>query len=138
MQFSVDIYATPEKIWSTLLDDATYRQWTAPFAPGSYAVTDWQVGSKVQFLTPAGNGMYSKIAEHQPQRFLSIEHVGEIKDGVEQPPAAWAGAHENYSLAYANGVSTLTIDMDSSGDMDAYFRETWPRALALVKQLAEA
>src|SRR5688572_17172115 len=50
LTFSTTINAPKEKIWKTMLDDASYRQWTSAFHEGSYAVTDWKVGSKALFL----------------------------------------------------------------------------------------
>ena len=34
LHFTVNINAPKEKVWETLWDDATYRQWTAAFHPG--------------------------------------------------------------------------------------------------------
>jgi hypothetical protein len=62
---------------------------------GSYAVTDWNVGSKALFLSPQGEGMVSRIVAHRPNEFLSIEHLGIVKNGVEDTKSeavkAWAG-----------------------------------------------
>lgn len=37
----------------------------------------------MRFLVPSGEGMVSDVAEHRPQHFLSLRHVGFVKDGVE-------------------------------------------------------
>ena len=34
---AIDVDAPRERVWDVLLDDATYRQWTAEFMAGSYA-----------------------------------------------------------------------------------------------------
>jgi uncharacterized protein YndB with AHSA1/START domain len=141
MTFSTTIDAPREKIWKTMLDDATYREWTSPFHEGSYAVTDWKVGSKALFLTPEGEGMVSRIAEHRPNEFLSIEHVGFVKNGVEDTTSpevkAWSGAHENYMLKDGNGKSTLEIEIDVADNYTKFFEETWPKALGKLKEAAE-
>ncbi|MCH5718464.1 SRPBCC family protein [Niabella hibiscisoli] len=49
LSFSIIISAPLEKVWKTLWDDDTYRKWTAPFNPGSYMESDWQVGAKPCF-----------------------------------------------------------------------------------------
>ena len=142
LTFSTTIDAPPEVIWRVLWDDVTYREWTAVFAEGSYAVTDWKEGSKVLFLTPAGDGLVSRIAVNRPNEYLSIEHLGFVKAGVEDTDAAkkegWAGAHENYTLQPESGGAHLTIDMDATPGMIPYFSETWPKALAKLKALCEA
>jgi uncharacterized protein YndB with AHSA1/START domain len=142
IKFSTTIAAPKEKVWRTMLEDATYRQWTSAFQEGSYAVTDWNEGSKAQFLTPEGNGMFSRIIAHRPNEFLSIMHLGTIKSGVKVEDNAnakgWAGAIENYTLHEADGRSTLTIEMDVTDEHQKYFEETWPKALARLKEIAEA
>ena len=136
------INASREAVWHALLDDASYRDWTAEFAEGSYAVTDWKEGSKALFLSPSGEGMVSRIAVHRPNEFLSIEHLGTVKDGVEDTESGvaqgWAGSHENYTLQDAPGGGVLlTIDLDSTDDCKAYFETTWTKALDRLKQIAE-
>ena len=142
LNFSTTINAPKEKVWQVMLDDATYRQWTSVFSEGSYAVTDWKEGSKALFLTPEGDGMVSRIAAHRPYEFLSLEHLGTVKKGVEDTGSedvkGWAGAHENYTLREANGSSKLTIEMDSTAEHRKYFEETWPKALAKLKEVAES
>lgn len=139
--FSTSITASPEKVWNILWTDASYRKWTAAFMEGSYAVTDWKEGSKVLFLDGRGMGMVSRIAVNRPNEYMSIEHLGEVKDGVEDTTSdrvkAWAGAHENYTLKKNNDQTELTIDMDITEEFKEMFAQIWPKALANVKQLSE-
>jgi uncharacterized protein YndB with AHSA1/START domain len=141
LTFSTTIEATRQQVWSALFDDASYREWTSAFAEGSYAVTDWKEGSKALFLAPNGDGMVGRIAVSRPNEFLSIEHLGVVKNGVEDLEAAeaqgWAGAHENYTLTDAGNGVKLTIEMDSTPEYASYFEETWPKALDKLKRLAE-
>jgi uncharacterized protein YndB with AHSA1/START domain len=141
LHFKTLINAPREKVWSVLLDDATYREWTSVFAPGSHAVTDWQKGSKVLFLDGNGMGMVSRIEENIPNEFISIEHLGEVKDGVEDTTSdkvkQWAGAHENYTLKDQDGKTELLIDCDMDDEYVEMFKEMWPKALDKVKEIAE-
>ena len=141
LTYTTTIDAPKEIVWRTMLEDETYRKWTSAFQEGSYAVTDWKQGSKALFLGPGGSGMVSRIAEHRPNEFLSLEHQGIVKDGVEDTISAearkWAGGRENYTLRENAGRSTLTIDMDTADDHKKYFEETWPKALAALKELSE-
>ena len=66
-----------------MLSEINCPKWTAIFAEGSRAITDWQVGSKVFFVNAEGDGMASKIAEHIPNEYISIHHLGFYKNGVE-------------------------------------------------------
>jgi uncharacterized protein YndB with AHSA1/START domain len=141
LTFAITINAPKELVWRTMLEDETYRKWTSVFQEGSYAVTDWKPGSKALFLAPDGNGMVSRVAEHRPNEFLSLEHLGVVKAGVEDVSSAevkqWAGARENYTLRENAGHVTLTIEMDTADDHQQYFRDTWPKALAALKDLSE-
>jgi hypothetical protein len=142
LTFSTTINAPRDVVWRTLLEDETYRAWTSAFHEGSYAVTDWKPGSKALFLGPDGSGMVSRIAEHRQNEFLSLEHLGVVNAGVEDTASEevgqWAGARENYTLTENQGAATLRVDMDSTDEHAKFFGEAWPKALAKLKELAEA
>jgi len=139
--FNISINAPREKVWKVLWNDDSYRAWTSAFAEGSHAQTDWKKGSKVLFLDGQGSGMVSTIAENIPNEYMSFEHLGEVKDGVEDLNSpkvqAWAGAHENYTLKTVNGQTELIVDMDINDEYKDYFVNTFPKALDKVKELAE-
>jgi uncharacterized protein YndB with AHSA1/START domain len=142
MQFSIEIQAPPEKVWETMLGEETYKQWTSAFAADSQVITDWKEGSKAVFGDGKGSGMLSRIEKNVPNRFLSIKHLGMIKNGVEDTESeevkSWAGALENYTLEEVNGSTTLRIEMDISEPFKDYFTETWPKALAKLKEISES
>lgn len=142
--WSITIDAPREKIWRTLWEDATYRQWTSAFGEGSHAITDWKEGSKVLFLGDEGSGMVSRVAVHRPNEYMSFQHLGEIKNGVEDTTSesiqAWAGVHENYTLTEAEDKEegmTLTVDIELDEKHESMFDLMWPKALRLLKDLAE-
>jgi uncharacterized protein YndB with AHSA1/START domain len=138
LHFSTDINAPRESVWKVLWDDATYREWTSVFAEGSYAVSDWNEGSKIQFIDPASrSGMAAVIEKKRPHELMSFRHVAEIKDGKEEPPAKWAGAHENYTLAARDGRTILSVDLDAPEEYRPMFEDKFPKALELVKALSE-
>jgi len=143
LTYTTHINAPRQKVWQTLWDDASYRQWTVPFAEGCYAVTDnWKEGTKVLFLASNGDGMVSQVAANKPNEFMSFRHQGEIKDGVEDTTSEkvkqWQGSKENYTLTDKDGGTELVIDMDIAEAYKDYFNDTWPKALAQVKKLSES
>ena len=141
-KFTIDINASKSKVWKTLWDDETYRKWTSAFAEGSSAETDWKEGSTVRFHDGKGNGMISRIEKNIPLEQMSIKHLGEIKDGVEdttsEAVSTWSGAMEEYRLTEKNGVTTVKVEMDMNEQWKEFFNEVWPKALAKLKELAEA
>ena len=147
MDFNIEINSTREKVWDVLFGEKTYPIWTTAFSEGSNVKTDWQKGSKALFVDASNRGMVSKIADNVPNEFMSIEHLGMYDNGVEDYESEhvkiWAGAKENYTLTDVDGKTHLHIymEMDESEankQMIEMFNGMWPKALAKVKELAEA
>lgn len=142
LHFDIRIKAPKDRVWQTLLEDASYREWTSVFSPGSYAVGDWTEGSRMQFLGTEGTGISSRIFRHVPAEFLSIQHLGLVAGGVEdfdsEETKKWAGALENYSVSERAGITELVVDIDVTDDYVAYFQEAWPKALEKIKNISEA
>jgi len=141
ISFSTQINAPAARVWDILWNDSTYRAWTSVFHEGSCAESDWQEGSKILFLDGAGNGMTSRIARMIPNQFMSFEHLGELKEGVEDFETAkthgWSGALENYALREKDGATVLEVEMDADDTFEDYFKDKFPIALAKVKALSE-
>ena len=145
LHFKIEINAPKEKVWNTMLEDKTYREWTEAFSPGSHYVGSWNKGSKILFLGPSENGimggMVSRIKENKQYEFISIEHIGVVQDGEEDTTSdavkAWAGSLENYTFKDFNGKTELLVDMDINDDYKEMFEDMWPKALNKLKELAE-
>ncbi|HTE31576.1 MAG TPA: SRPBCC domain-containing protein, partial [Chryseolinea sp.] len=75
-QFKATIAAPREKIWNILWNKDTYPKWTAVFAEGSKAETDWKNVSKILFVDGTGSGMVSRVENVIPNEYMSIEHLG--------------------------------------------------------------
>ena len=144
---TIFIDAPRAHVWDVMLTDQTYRDWTTAFTPGSHFVGDWSQGSKILFVGPSPDGagemgMVSRIAENRPHEFISIEHLGIYRNGVEdtESPEAkkWAPAYENYTFAEKNGGTELTVEMDIDEAEQQTFATMWDAALARLKAIAEA
>jgi len=146
LHFEIHIKASPEKVYNSMLDKDKYTQWTAIFSPGSHFIGSWDKGSKILFIGPGQDGepggMVSRIKENIPGIFLSIEHLGILKNGEEimegKEVSEWAGALENYTFEEKNGGTRLSVDTDSNEEFKGYFEETWPKALVILKEICEA
>lgn len=146
LHFEISINAKAIDVYNKMLEDKSYRQWTALFNPSSFYEGTWEKGSKILFVGFGENGekggMVSRIKENMPGKFVSIEHLGvlkgdeEILDGPEVE--SWQGALENYTFTEVNDATVLSIDMDSNEDYKSYFEETWPKALKELKSICEA
>ena len=141
LAYSILIDAPRKLVWETMLDPEAYKVWTAVFFDGSYYSGSWEEGSKIQFLTPVGHGMTAVIAENRPYEYVSIKHLGEIKDFIEDTTServmAWAPAFENYAFTDKGNGTELTVSMDTLAEYEEYMNETYPKALAVLKDLCE-
>jgi uncharacterized protein YndB with AHSA1/START domain len=136
LKFQIKINAPREKVWETLWNDTSYRQWTAAFSDGSYAVSDWKEGSKILFLTPKGEGMFGIIEKKIPGEQMIFRHLGEVKNGIEEAKD-WGEATESYHLEGKNGITQLNVEMSATPDFEEYFNNTFPKALEILKQISE-
>jgi len=141
LSFNIEINATTQKVWQVLWSDLTYRKWTSPSQEGSYAITDWNKGSRVQFLNPKGEGMFSIIEDCRKYECMAFKHLGIIKNFEELPEneesKTWSGAMETYSLNEVNGITTLIAKMDTDEPYVDFFNQWFPKAFAIVKELSE-
>lgn len=145
VHYSIVIDADRKTVWDTMLEDGTYREWTKPFRDGSYYEGSWDKGSMIRFLAPTDDGgeagMVSRIKENIPHRFLSIEHIGFIANGVVDTTSdevkKWTPAYENYMFTDANGSTEVKVDMQVEGEYVTMFDEMWPKALRALKSLCE-
>jgi hypothetical protein len=141
LHFSIIINSQRENVWKAMLDQETYKLWTITFAEGSYYEGSWNKGEKIRFLTPEGEGMTSIIAENIPFDFISIKHLGSIKDGIEDMESpeskSWASAFENYTFRERDGATELRIDVDAPPEFEEYMNSAWPKALARLKEICE-
>jgi hypothetical protein len=122
-------------------DLKNFKLWTEAFIEGSYFEGSWNKGERIKFLTPAGEGMSSIIAENIPFEFLSIKHLGFIKNGVEDVESpevkSWAPVFENYTFRDRDGATELNVDMDVVQEFEEHMNSAWPKALARLKGICE-
>jgi hypothetical protein len=146
MHLSTHINTPKETVWHKMLDVESYKEWTAAFNPGSYYKGDWSQGSKMLFMGPdpetgEEGGMVSRVAENREYEFMSIEHLGILKNGVEDTTSEearkWSPAFENYSFAEKDGGTELTIDMDVAEEYHQMFTDMWEKALVKLKEICE-
>ncbi|RAJ12949.1 SRPBCC family protein [Olleya aquimaris] len=140
LNYSITINASKDNVWNTLFTDENYPKWVYVFAEGAYAKTNWQEGSPVDFLTPNGDGMFSKIHQKIPNNLMVFNHLGFIKAGkkvYDEKSKAWENAKESYQLIEKHGKTELQVSMDTTEEYIDFFNETFPKALKIIKELSE-
>lgn len=143
--YKISIEAPAEKVVEIMLGKETFKLWTVEFEPTSDFEGGWNKGDKIYFTAIGRDGkkggMVSRIAEHVPNKFVSIEHYGILDNGIEitegEQVEKWAGGHENYTYDELNGITTVTVDIDVTDEHLSYFNQTYPKALEKLKELCE-
>lgn len=86
--------------------------------------------------------MYSRIKENRKHEFVSIEHLGMIDgngviDTESDEVKKWTPAFENYTFKDVDGGTEVSIDLDVADEWKEMFDESWPKALDILKEIAE-
>lgn len=145
LDFSITIQAPRAAVWDAMLQQDTYRIWTAEFMEGSYYEGSWDKGARIRFLGPDGNGgnggMISEIADNRQHEYISIRHLGIIKNDVEDTTSeearSWAPAYENYSFTDVGGGTLVSVEMEVLPEHAEMFTKMWPAALEKLRQICE-
>ncbi|MFV8226444.1 SRPBCC domain-containing protein [Christiangramia aquimixticola] len=148
LKFKKEIKASAQKVYETMLglnDKKTYESWTAVFNPTSTYEGSWDKGSKILFIGVDENGkkggMVSEIAEHKPASFVSIRHYGFLDGDTEitsgEQVEKWTGGYENYSFVENNGITTVTVEIDTLDEYLDFFNNTYIKALDILKEISE-
>lgn len=85
--------------------------------------------------------MSSVIAESRPHEYVSIKHIGEIANGIEDTTServrALAPAFENYKFLTVGDDTEVQVSLDITPEHEKYMLDTWPKALATLKSICE-
>ena len=139
MQFSIEIEAPREKVWQTLFDDKTFRDWGSIIDEGQYMEGVLVEGSEVQFMSSEnGLGVTSVIEKLIPHEYIAFKQIVDTMDsGKQEREKEWTGGMESYSLTEKDGVTSLTVKIDVPPGQEETFGDRLPKALERVKILAE-
>ncbi len=148
LQFKVSIASPAVTVYKTMLglaNKSSYEQWTALFNSTSTFEGNWNKGSKMLFVGTDAKGekggIISEVAENIPNKFVSLRHYGLVqgdKEITEGPDVEkWANGFENYTFDEQAGSTLVTVDLDATAEFVDYMEETYPKALAKLKEICE-
>jgi len=139
IQFSIEINASKERVWTTLWEDITFREWANIIDEGTYMKGEMKEGNEIQYISSVnGYGVTSLIEKLKPNEFVLIRHSADTKEsGQQEREKEWTGGVESYSLNEKNGVTTLIVKFDVPQELEEIFNISFPAALECVKTLAE-
>ena len=138
MQFSIEIEAPRGKVWQTLWEDKTLRDWGNIIDEGLYMVGEMAEGNEVQFISSEGLGVTSFVEKLIPHEYIAFKQVADTMDSGEQErDKEWTGGTESYELIEKNGITNLIVKIDVPPGLEEIFKDRFPKALERVKVLAE-
>ena len=138
LRFTIEIRAPKEKVWDTLWQDATLREWAGIIDPGTYMVGELKEGNEVQYISGNGYGVTSLVEKLVPGEFLLLRHQADTQDeGKREREKEWTGGEESYALAEKDGATTLTVAFGVPPELEEYFKTAYPKALERIKELSE-
>ena len=139
IQFSIEINAAKERVWATLWEDVTFRDWASIIDEGTYMKGVMKEGNEVEFISSVnGYGVTSLIEKLNLYEFVLFRHDADTKEsGQQEREKEWTGGTESYSLSEKNGVTTLIVKTEVPIEQEETFNIRLPRALGRIKTLAE-
>jgi len=138
-QFTITIKAPREKVWSTLWDDVTFRDWASLIDEGTYMKGELKEGSEIDFISgSSGYGVRSVVEKLIPNEHVTLRQVLDTKDSGEAArDDEWTGGTETFELTEHNGVTTLHYTTDVPPALVEIMKDRYPKALERIKVLAE-
>lgn len=111
LEFSIRIDQSKEKVWITLWDKQSFRDWANNIDEGTYLKGNLVEGNEIQFISSVnGYGVTSLVAELIPNQYILFKHAADTQNtGAETRDKQWTGGSESYTLVEENNSTLLTI-----------------------------
>ena len=75
LEFSIRIDQSKEKVWITLWDKQSFRDWANNIDEGTYLKGDLVEGNEIQFISSVnGYGVTSLVAELIPNQYILFKN----------------------------------------------------------------
>lgn len=142
LEYKVVISAPAKKVWDTMLQEETYKQWVAKSWPNSFYEGKWAKGEKIRFIGPDGSGTLAEIVELKPYESVLARHVaalgkGGVEDRTSEMAKGWIGTTEGYKFTEHAGKTTLEVFIETTPEWRKMFDDGWPAALDELKKITE-
>lgn len=142
IEFTTQIAADKQKVWNTMLQPETYKQWVSASWPGSSYEGNWNKGENITFGSPGQGGTMATILEHVAYESILARHVAVINpDGSEDRSSdiakGWIGITERYTFTERDGKTTVKVSIDTRPEWESMFQDGWPAALKELKKICE-
>ncbi len=142
LEFKIDIAADRQKVWDTMFNPTTYKEWVNASWPGSYYEGTWKEGANLRFLSPNQGGTLANLVDYKPHDYVMARHIAVIDStGAEDRDSdiakGWIGTTESYTFTGKNGKTELKVEIHTNPNWEKMFTDGWPNALKKLKEIAE-
>jgi uncharacterized protein YndB with AHSA1/START domain len=142
LEFKIDINANAKRVWDTMLNLETYKQWVSVSWPGSIYQGQWKKGENLKFISPDQGGTMATIVDLRPYEYILAKHIAVINpDGTEDKNSdiakGWIGTTEAYIFTEQNGKTEVKVEINTYPDWEKMFSDGWPNALKKLKEITE-
>jgi uncharacterized protein YndB with AHSA1/START domain len=143
LEYKVVISAPAKKVWDTMLEKETYKQWVAKSWPNSSYEGRWVKGENLRFIGPDGSGTMAEVVELKPNEKVLVKHVAILgangeEDRTSDVAKGWVGITEEYIFTDQKGKTAVTVNIETHEAWQEMFDDGWPAALEELKRLAES
>jgi hypothetical protein len=142
LEYKIEIKASTQKVWDTMLTVETYEKWTAIAWPDSTFIGNWEKGSFMKFVSKDGSGTMAEIIDAKKYEFILAKHIaillqGGVEDRESELTKDWIGINENYFFTEKGNHAELLVKIDTHPQWVSMFNDTWPLALETLKNICE-
>ncbi len=142
LEYRIVISAPAKKVWDTMLEKETYKQWVANSWPNSSYEGRWAKGEKIRFIGPDGSGTLAEIVDFRPYESVLTRHIAVLgpngsEDRTSDVAKGWIGITEAYRFVEENGKTTVTVSIETTPEWRKMFDDGWPAALEDLKRITE-
>ena len=142
LEYKIHINAAKQKVWETMIQPDTYKEWTNASWPGSYYEGKWEQGEKIKFISNDDSGTLVIIEELNPYDYISAKHIAILLKGGKEDydsdaAKGWIGTFESYIFNEHNGATDLTAGIVTNLQWQKMFDDDFPNALKKLKEICE-
>ena len=143
LEYKTEIAAKRDKVWKTMLEQDTYREWTNVAWPGSKYEGSWKQGEDMRFTGGEGQGgTLANIVEARQPEYILAKHTAIIQpdgslDRTSEQGKGWIGTTEEYTFTEKNGKTEVKVVINTNPEWESMFNDGWPDALKKLKEICE-
>jgi uncharacterized protein YndB with AHSA1/START domain len=143
LEFKINISAPKQRVWETMLNAATYKEWAQAAWPGSFYEGTWAENEKIRFIGNQGSGTLALIKKYQPYDHIAATHIaallpGGVEDTDSDLAKGWIGTKESYTFTEQDNHTNVVVEIITNPSWEEMFADGWPKALAKLKEICEA